>query len=30
METIENLIWEFENGSISAYKLIEKLKTIIL
>lgn len=28
METIENLIWEFENGSISAYKLIEKLKTI--
>jgi len=28
MESIENLIWEFENGSISAYKLIEKLKEI--
>ena len=28
MESIENLIWEFENGNISAYKLIEKLKDI--
>ena len=28
MESIENLIWEFENGSISAYQLIEKLKEI--
>jgi len=28
MESIGNLIWEFENGSISAYKLIEKLKEI--
>lgn len=28
MEAIENLIWEFENGNISAYKLVEKLKTI--
>ena len=28
MEAIENLIWEFENGNISAYKLIEELKTI--
>lgn len=30
MEKIENLIWEFENGNISAYKLVEELKTIIL
>ncbi len=28
MESIENLIWEFESGSISAYKLVEKLKDI--
>ena len=24
--TIKDLIWEFENGSISPYKLVEKLK----
>lgn len=27
---IEDLIWEFENGSISPYKLVEELKEIQL
>lgn len=26
--TIKDLIWEFENGSISPYKLVEKLKEV--
>ena len=26
--SIKDLIWEFENGSISSYKLVEKLKEI--
>lgn len=28
--TIEDLIWEFENGSISPYKLVAELKEIQL
>ncbi len=28
-EKIENLIWEFENGSINPYDLIKKLKELI-
>lgn len=28
-EKIENLIWEWDNGNISPYELVKKLKEII-
>lgn len=28
-EKIEDLIWEFENGSINPYELVKKLKELI-
>ena len=30
MNEIKNLIWEFEEGHITPYKLVEKLKEILI